>query len=354
MKKIYHRVLIRWTHFKNKPWHEILDKWFDRISFLKQDGEEKKDISLHITESIEHSKLYWLEVTLSAIVATLGLLQNSAAIIIGAMLIAPLLRPIQAMAFGIALGRMNIFWKASKMLILSIIVAILIGHFVSYHSPIVLENSEILARTNPNIFDLIVAGASAMVAFLSLGYKKLLESVAGVAMATALMPPLVVAGIEMTLGSFDKAFGSFLLFITNLVAILLVGALMFFLYGFNPHKDQSTNTLKRVSIIFSVVLLLFIPLISSLKQIEAQQDLQQTTKQIIDKNLKKLSPYAETKSLNLIQSNKKSAILNAEIKIPENIEISNWNFQAIHKEIEKKLNKDIELEIITIRTTVLD
>lgn len=354
MKKIYHRVLIFWSRFKNKPWTDILDLWFDKISFLEQDGEGKKEISIDITEGIIPSRLYWIQVFLSALIATLGLLQNSAAIIIGAMLIAPLFKPIEAMAFGIALGRMNVFWKASKMLILSIMLSVFIGYFVSTQSPIVLETAEILARTNPNLFDLIIAAASAMVAFLSLGYKKLLASVAGVAMATSLMPPLVVAGIELALHSVDKAFGSFLLFITNLVAILVVGSFMFFVFGFNPHQDQSKNTLKRVSIILSFVILLWIPLLSSLKQIERQQDLQQKTQTVINENLKKLSPYAETKSLSLESFNKKSAVLSAEIKIPENVEISNWSFQEIHEELEAVLNKKIKLELITIRTTVLD
>lgn len=354
MKKIYHRILIFWSHFKNKPWNEILDRWFNQISFLEQDGERKKEISIDITEGIEHSRLYWLQIVLSALIATLGLLQNSAAIIIGAMLIAPFFKPIQAMAFGIALGRMNIFWRASKMLFLSILLSIFIGYFVSLQSPVILETSEIIARTNPNLFDLIIAAASAMVAFLALGYKKLLESVAGVAMATSLMPPLAVSGISLALYSADKAFGSFLLFTTNLVAILMVGSLMFFVFGFTPHQDQSTNTLKRVSIILTSVLILWIPLFSSLKQIEKQHDLQKTTQTVINTQLKKLSPYAETKTLSLKSFNKKLANISAEIKIPENVEITNWTFQEIHQELETALKQKIELEIITVRTTVLD
>ena len=253
-------------------WNQALAVVFDRMAWMDQPDESKADISQAITNDIKTGKLYWLEIILSSIIATLGLLQNSVAVILGAMLIAPLLRPIQAIAFAIATGRSHLFFQASKLLGLSIIISIGVAILVcKLFIPIVIETSEILARTGPNILDLWIAIASAIIALLAFAYKRFYSSVAGVAMATSLMPPLAVAGIELFIGQNASAWNAFILFRTNLLAVVIVGVIMFILYGFNPHATESKKTVRNLSILMLLVVSLGILLNIRLGKISEQQ-----------------------------------------------------------------------------------
>jgi uncharacterized hydrophobic protein (TIGR00271 family) len=119
-------------------------------------------------------------------------------VVIGVMLIAPLLRPIQSFSFGLVSAHKSRTWVSFKNIFLSILLVIISSLIVTYLVPVKLETSEVLARTNPNILDFFIAGASAAIAFLALVYKKKLSmSIAGVAMAASLLPPLSVIGIEI-------------------------------------------------------------------------------------------------------------------------------------------------------------
>ena len=186
------------------------DSFLDRF-LLKLSIEEKAIINEHIVSEMGSSPLYWVLLVISVIIATLGLLQNSVAIIIGAMLIAPLLRPIKGLAFGITTGQPRYFWMAVKMLILSIVISVLCAIGVSSLVPLKIETSEIIARTVPNLLDLLIAVAAGVIAILSLYFKKLSENIAGVAMAAAIMPPLAVTGIEISLHNNGAVLGSFFL-----------------------------------------------------------------------------------------------------------------------------------------------
>ena len=108
---------IQAKQIKKEIWQESLMNFFDKISFLEQTPEQKHDIALNIKEQLNTGRLYWIQIILSSLIATFGLLQNSVAVIIGAMLIAPLLLPIQGIAYGISEGSSKFIWRASKLLI---------------------------------------------------------------------------------------------------------------------------------------------------------------------------------------------------------------------------------------------
>jgi uncharacterized hydrophobic protein (TIGR00271 family) len=122
------------------------------------------------------------------------------------MLIAPLLRPIQAFSFGLVQVHRKRTFEALKNLILSIFLVVITAIFITYLIPLKLETAEVLSRTNPNILDFFIASASAAIAFLALVYKKKLSmSIAGVAMAASLLPPLSVIGIEIVYSNYFLA-----------------------------------------------------------------------------------------------------------------------------------------------------
>ncbi len=351
--------ILEWFRIKleapsDAEWSWVIDQLFNKISWLERKGEDKKEISLAVTEGINIDKVYWLEIILSSLIATFGLVQNSVAVIIGAMLIAPLLRPIQALAFAIANGRHKLFWKSTKVLFFSLILGIFISFLVSRFLPFVTENSEILARISPNLIDLLIAISSAMIALLAFAYKRLYASVAGVAMATALMPPISVIGIELFLGNFISAWGSFLLFFTNLSSILIVGAFMFIFYGFNPHQENSKKTVRNLFVLALIMIVLWITLSSSLHKIREKIDFKDNLKNIFTEELKDLIPKAQLSQFDSFVVEKKQKIkIIGELRLPEDVVLYTGILDDLGKNLSDEFKKTIQLDLDIIRTATI-
>jgi uncharacterized hydrophobic protein (TIGR00271 family) len=160
----------------------------------------------------------------ATLIATLGLLANSPGVVIGAMVVAPWIMPLQAMAFEILRGRLPMFLRALRTLLLGVVICVLlamaVGHLVAFPS----FGSEVMNRTSPNLLDLgvaLVAGAVAMYAKLR---KDAISALAGLAIAVALVPPMCVVGILLASSDWMQAYGALLLFATNLLGIM-VGAM---------------------------------------------------------------------------------------------------------------------------------
>lgn len=160
----------------------------------------------------------------ATLIATLGLLANSTGVVIGAMVVAPWIMPLQAMAFEILRGRLPMFLRALCTLMLGVVICVLlamaVGRLVAFPS----FGSEVMNRTSPNLLDLgvaLVAGAVAMYAKLR---KDAISALAGLAIAVALVPPMCVVGILLASAYWTQAYGALLLFATNLLGIM-VGAM---------------------------------------------------------------------------------------------------------------------------------
>lgn len=334
-------------------WDMTLDRVFDRLAIMKQEPEQKQIISIRVVEDAKIGWLYWMELTLSVLIATFGLLQNSVAVIIGAMLIAPFLRPIQGVAFAIANGRKKLLWNTLQTLTISTLYSIFLAWLVLGLVPYAEVTPEILSRTAPNTFDLFIAIFSAMVASLAHAYQRLYESVAGVAMATAIVPPLAVIGIMIYFGDFTLAWGSFVLYLTNLVAILLIGVVMFIFYGFNPHKQESESSLKRIAILFLVTFVLWFVLSSGLQKIEANRTLQKSTYQTLLQTLDQDLPGAKIKDFEIIETQAGHTI-NGQLFIDDQTRITYGKFKDIKSVLSEQLGRDFELELDIVRTVSLE
>lgn len=199
--------------------------------------EKKEEIYIQVSRSATLIDLsYWLQVLFSAGIATLGLVLNSPAVIIGAMLISPLMGPILASGLALAAGDLVLGTRAAANLALSCIVAVLFAVFLVTVLPFKEVTTEIAARTQPNTLDLVIALFSGAVGSVATcrEVKGVVTSIPGVAIAVALMPPLCVVGygigIALTLNMEDGvrlARGGGLLFLTNLVAIIFTAMVVF-------------------------------------------------------------------------------------------------------------------------------
>lgn len=178
---------------------------------------------------------YWLQLVVSIGIATLGLVVGSAAVIIGAMLVAPLMGPIIALAMGLATGSPFLVLRAAARIALSVFVAIGGAALITLLLPFHELNSEIAARTAPTVLDLITAGFCALAgvyASLRPG-SDTATTAAGTSIGISLVPPLCASGFGLGTSTWPVAGGAALLFLTNLVAIIFVGTLSFLAAGFN-------------------------------------------------------------------------------------------------------------------------
>ena len=216
---------------------------------------------------------------MSAGIAVLGLLLNSPAVVIGAMLISPLMGPMIGLGFSIAMINGNEIRRTSISLVAGILLAVLFSAMVVFFSPIKDLTSEIAARTRPNLFDLLVALFSALAgAYAMIRGRE--GTIVGVAIATALMPPLATIGYGLAMLNSAVFFGSLMLFVTNLMTIAIAAAIMARLYGFGP-KLTSRQSGIQAAIIIAVLLALAIPLGYSLSQIAWEARAQRQTREIL-------------------------------------------------------------------------
>lgn len=235
----------------------------------------------HVHEGGQLGPRYAFMVVLSCGIATLGLLQNSAAVIIGAMLISPLMGPIINLGMGLATFDLRSVRESLVSLGAGVGLALAIAVPIVWLSPLQEATSEILARTRPTLFDLLVAVLSGLAGAYATVTRKG-ETIVGVAIATALMPPLAVVGYGIAVANWAVAGGAAFLFMTNLLAIALAVTIVARWYGFGS-TDSPKQTVLQAILIVTVFALLSVPLGLALKQIALQTQEELTVRTVLEK-----------------------------------------------------------------------
>lgn len=208
----------------------------------------------------------------AALIASLGLLANSAAVVIGAMVIAPWILPLRAMAFWMLQGQLALAGKALLTLSIGIGLTALLSAMVGLGVGMPLLGHEVTARTSPNLLDLgiaLVAGAAAIYAKVR---SRAVSSLVGTAIAVALVPPVCVLGLLVSAGEWEGARGAGLLFATNLLGILNGALMMLAVSQPQLRRRLWRSRMGWVSLLFTALLVL--PLSSSFVQLVRQSQLQ--------------------------------------------------------------------------------
>ncbi|MEA3337171.1 MAG: DUF389 domain-containing protein [Chloroflexota bacterium] len=221
---------------------------------------------------------FFVLIFLASAIAVLGLLQNSAAVIIGAMLVAPLMSPILGIAMGMVMGDLQMMWTAIEATAKGLVMAIFVGAVITIVSPIDSVTNEIMARTEPNILDLMIAMFSGAAAGYAICRKEVAAALPGVAIAAALVPPLTVVGYGLAVSRLDISGGALLLFITNLIAIVLAAAIVFLVLGFLPERAERSDLARGLKITIGslavISVLLGIATVSTVREINLRQDVE--------------------------------------------------------------------------------
>lgn len=202
---------------------------------------------------------------MASAIATFGLLANSVATVIGAMIVAPLMVPIMGVAFGISIGDRRAILTSLAVMSGGALAAVLVGLLLSMPFAVLDPTTidQVMIRTTPRLIDLLAALATGLAGAFATSRKDVSDTLPGVAIAISLVPPLTNAGILFGAGRPDLAWGSVLLFVTNLLAIVLMGTATFTALGFSKAAIKSLSDKARrtaIGIVVALTLAIIVPL----------------------------------------------------------------------------------------------
>jgi len=295
---------------------------------------------------------FFVLITLSAIIATLGLLLNSPAVIIGAMLVAPLMTPIVATAIGISFGDVRTMRLSLESTLQGVLVSIFISILVAAISPLRVLNSEILARTQPTLLDLGVALASGMAGAYAIARKEVGEALPGVAIAAALMPPVCTIGIGVALVNWQVAGGATLLFVTNLIAITLAAAVVFLLLGVRPPEEEARRQMLQRGLLTSAISLLIVslPLAYILFRTTARDQLNNRVSQTVETVIADWE-NAEVESLRVDETRDELLVTTT---LRTSRDVSQDDAVLLDTSLEETLDRSVEVQLFVVPVTELN
>ena len=204
---------------------------------------------------------FWTMLVLSAVIATAGVVSDSTATVIGAMIIAPLSTPIMGVALGIVRRSTSVTRRAVGFTFTGAMVVIAIGVFFSLVIPggvNLLNDSQIASRTSPALVDLISAVATGFAGSVAFARRDVAAVLPGVAIAISLVPPLAVVGVCLGQGAVALAMGALVLFASNFVALVLAGTLVFTSAGYAAEAGQAKQLSRRRAILAIATLLVVV------------------------------------------------------------------------------------------------
>ncbi|MEW5988882.1 MAG: DUF389 domain-containing protein [Chloroflexota bacterium] len=331
--------------------------WVLQAIVPRLNSQEKGDIYARIQRGSQPTLDFFVLIVLSAAIAALGLLLNSAAVIIGAMLVAPLMSPIIGVGMAIVLGEASFLRQSLTTALRGMTLAILVGLLSGLARPGQPLTAELLGRVQPSLLDLGVALFSGLAAAYALCRSEAAAALPGVAIAAALVPPLATVGISWATGYTRQGLGALLLFTTNFVAISSAAALVFLSLGFRPAVSQKARRLTQartfrvaLGLLIAITLLLGYTTYSLAQELVWEARIREVTQQRV----------AEITSATLrelvIQNGlrREEVPVQLEITVRSPQPISHAAVVALQEQIGIDLQRPVALTLTVIRITQLD
>jgi uncharacterized hydrophobic protein (TIGR00271 family) len=282
------------------------------------------------------SSTFVILMLLSTMLATIGLYLNSASVIIGAMLLAPLMQPIVAFAMGLLRRDETLTLGSLKTIAAGIGVALLSSALIAWILPFENITSEMAGRIKPSLLDMFVAIVSGIAAAYVKNNAKIAGSLAGVAIAVALVPPIATAGIGLGWGNLSMLYQAFLLFLTNFVGIVFAASLVFYIQGFAPMQRAKKGLMY--ALIFSSIIALplfssFVSMVQDAKVISAlnNKTFHINSKSVVLQNV-------------VFVHDPKSEVIKCDLLLKDTL--NGREIKELKKKIEKEIDKKIDLEAV--------
>lgn len=271
---------------------------------------------------------FFVMLTLSGVISTLGLLSGSTATVIGAMIIAPLMGPIIGIAYAVAIANRRLMKRASLTLSLGILATVVSAVLISQLTGLRTLTEEITLRTEPTLIDLFVAMAAGAAGAYAKSHKRIADAFPGVAIAVALVPPLSAIGIGIALWNRTVWLGATILFITNLAGIIFSGILIFLWQKYGSPERARSAIILSLFMIFA----LGVPLGFSLNNLLIQSNTRQRVRYLVVNDLSLLEK-AKLSSITLKRQRQTLAVTIELIALPGAIsEAQIRNSQALLSE----------------------
>ena len=253
----------------------------DDLPSVRNDLEDMRDAVFFEGPSLTRRlSRFWILLTLASIIASAGVVADSTATVIGAMIVAPLMTPILGTMLAVVVGDRANLLRCMGLVIAGALAAIAIGFVIGLlcaNDIVAATNSQVAARVHPRLIDLLAALATGVVGSVALVRRDISDTLPGVAIAISLVPPLAVVGLTAEAGEFDESAGALLLFGTNVAAILATGIVVTALYGVHrmvlPVTSDGVPRINRrnaIAWIAALFVLIGIPL--TISTIKIQRD----------------------------------------------------------------------------------
>lgn len=241
-------------------------------------------------QTVIHGANMWI-LMLAIFIASIGLNMNSTAVIIGAMLISPLMSGILSMGYSVAVRDLKLLKRAFVRFMTQVVISLVAATMYFSISPMTTPTQEMIARTSPTLWDVLIALFGGLAGMIGQTRKKTSNVIPGVAIATALMPPLCTAGYGIATAKLHFFFGAFYLFIINTLFIAISTAIITLVLGVPYHRSISEKSQKRVNL--AIVIIAIVAVIPSVI-IGAKTVLNSYTEQNINKYLEKEFNFTDT------------------------------------------------------------
>jgi uncharacterized hydrophobic protein (TIGR00271 family) len=301
----------------------------------------KEAVRQDIIEGSVPEMRYYILLSVSVLIAAIGLIANSPAVVIGAMLISPLMTPIFGISLGLVRGNISLIRNALVVEFGGVALAIFVSYVLGILPIPLTVTPEILARLTPTLLDLGVATLAGFAGCLAIIDERISPVLPGIAMATALVPPLAASGLCLAMGSYVGAWGAFLLFFANFLAILIVSAGLFITAGFVSRWEMGSkmSVLRRFAPAGIGFLVVAVILTRTLVGVVGELRTRETINDVLDAELAKV-PGAGLRSVIFKKQDDAIDVL-AHVKTPE--VLSPRRVRDIQEEISKhlKLNSNL-------------
>ncbi len=295
-------------------------------------SEEFEDLFKILRENAEATSIFVVMMILSTLIASFGLFGNSSPVIIGAMILAPIISPIVSFSMGMVRYDVNMLKTGVITILIGTAVSLVFAAGVSIIIPLKVLTPEINARLSPTLLDMGIAVASGIAAAYAHAKSGIAKSLAGVAIAVALVPPLAVAGIGIGWWDWDVFSGAFLLYLTNLAGIIMFAGITFLLLGFAPFKRAKMGLVYT----FIIIAIVMVPLSLSFNRIKEEANITSQLEGSLIENVV-LKDVKVRFGKTLLVS----------LKVVSSEPMKSMEMKRIKAEIENRIGRPITLEVVS-------
>jgi uncharacterized hydrophobic protein (TIGR00271 family) len=332
----------------------------DRFN-LDEDKANENEIIEAIKKGVEFRGTNLWVLIFAIFIASIGLNVNSTAVIIGAMLISPLMGPIMGIGLGIGINDFDLIKKAYKNLAIATVIGVVTSAIYFLISPISDAQSELLARTTPTIWDVMIALFGGLAGIVATTRKSISNVIPGVAIATALMPPLCTAGFGLATGNFSFFFGAFYLYFINSVFISLSSFIIVRFLKFQKKTLLDSSREKRVRrYILIVVTITIIPSIIMAYNIVTRSIIEKKIQQFVNNELTFDNAQLISKNYKRVDDkNVLEVFLLGEI-IPNDVissiqkKLKNYGLNDMELKVKQGVGDNINQDISSLRVGVIE